>query len=511
MMNAKILNGADLLKEMIAAMHQRLYADSMAEFVRRHAYETPTKLCVADRTESMNYLEFWNRICEKAAALRTLGVAPGDRVLARAEQSGDFLALHFAAHLLGAVFIPAFQNMPQSALLSLAEQLHADQILEDSRLAYEGKWEPSKLPVASDTATILYTTGTTGKSKGIVLTHRAEVAVAQNVYYGTEMTSDTIEIIPMPLSHSYGLRHIFGLLLGGCSVVLCDGVAMADDFFTLMDQYHVNAASLTPAAVNVLRRLSGDRLGEYADRLHYIQLGTASVDSVMKEDLRRLLPRSRLYQYYSSTEAGCACIQNFQRDPEKDNGKADIRRVGLPAVNAHFEIVDEKQRPIRSDSCHWGRIACLGPMNMSGYDGDTELTEQTVCGGYVISGDIGYLDEDGYLCFVGRAGDIINTGGFKVAPQEVEEAAMKCGMLSECACCGEPDDLMGQIAALYAVPKTGMSPDAAAISDSIAENLESYKLPGRIVFLSALPRNALGKVQRNRCREAAEEEENDKR
>ncbi len=507
MTNELFPDGSERLEQMTAAMQQRIYADSMAEFVQRHAGEQPQALCVADPDEAMDYLGFWQRICEKAAALQRRGVRRGDRVLARAAQRGDFLALHFAVHLLGAVFIPVAGDLPRESFTALAEQLHADHILENSHMASPGMWSPDRLPKPSETATILYTTGTTGKSKGIVLTHRAEVAVAQNVFYGTGMEPDTVEIVPMPVSHSYGLRHVFGLLLGGRSAVLCDGVAMAEDFFSLMDRYGVNAVSLTPAAVNVLHRLAGDRLGNYADRLRYLQLGTAGVDTAMKEDLRRLLPNSRLYQYYSSTEAGCACIQDFQRRPaEGGNAAADPRRVGHPAVNAHFEIVDGERRVLRSGPGQWGHIACLGPMNMSGYDGDPELTRCTMAGGYVVSGDIGYLDDCGYLCFVGREGDIINVGGFKVAPQEVEDAAAAGGMLAECACCGEEDAVMGQIPVLYAVLKPGVSPDRTAILSSIAGRLEAYKRPGRIVFLKTLPRNALGKIQRNRCREAAEKE-----
>ena len=510
MNHERFLDGTEQLEKMTLDMRRRQYADCMAGFVRRYACEEPLKLCIADPDEAMNYREFWLLICRKAAALIKQGVRRGDRVLARAAQRGDFLALHFAAHLLGAVFIPAASDMPCAGMEELSKKLHANWVLEDSHITAGEMWKPHGLPKPDETATILYTTGTTGRSKGIILTHQAEVAVAQNVFYGTEMEPDTTEIIPMPISHSYGLRHVFGLLLGGRSVVLCDGVAMAEDFFAMMDRYGVNAASLTPAAVNTLRLLSGDRLHDYAGRLRYLQLGTAGVTAVMKDDLRRLLPFSRLYQYYSSTEAGCACIQNFQLCSKgSGNGAGDPRRVGLPAVNAHFEIVTDDRYPIKSGAGRWGRIACLGPMNMTGYDGDPELTERTLAGGYVISGDIGYLDEDGYLCFVGRAGDIINVGGFKVAPQEVEEAAMASGLLAECACCGEEDAVMGQVPVLYAVPKPGISPEPAVILAATVKRLEVYKQPRRIVFLNKIPRNALGKIQRDQCRKAAGEETHD--
>ena len=254
------LDGAARLEAMCRDMRSRLYADSMAACVRRWAEQTPDRLCVADPDEAMTYGAFWQRVLEKAGALRLRGIGPGDRVLARTVQRGDFLALQFAVHLLGGVFIPAARLRPGL-------------LLQDSRLERAEAYLPPDMPKPGDTATILYTTGTTGQSKGIVLSHRAEVAVAQNVFYGTEMEPDTVELIPMPISHSYGLRHVFGLLLGGRSAVLCDGVTMAGDFFGLMDRWGVNAVSLTPAAVNVLRRVSGDRLGRYADRLRYIRRG----------------------------------------------------------------------------------------------------------------------------------------------------------------------------------------------------------------------------------------------
>ena len=497
MANEGRLDGASRLTEMTRAMRDRLYEDSMAACVRRYADNTPGRLCVADPDEAMTYAEMWRRACGKAGALRARGVGPGDRVLARASQRGDFLALHFAAHLLGAVFMPVSHDMPDAKMNELAKVAGAKLALTDSRME-PVLWAPESMPEPEQLATILYTTGTTGASKGIMLSHRAEVAVAQNVFYGTRMEPDTVELIPMPISHSYGLRHCFGLMLGGRSVVLADGVALAGDLFSLMDRYGVNALSMTPAAVNVLRRMSGDRLGDYAGQIRYLQLGTAGVDAAMKASLRALLPHSRLYQYYSSTEAGCACIQDFSR-------AADSRRVGRPAVNARFEIVDGG-RPIESGPDRWGRIACLGPMNMLGYDGEPALTRQTVSGGYVISGDIGYIDGEGFLCFVGRAGDIINAGGFKVAPEEVEGAAMASGLLAECACCGEPDAILGQVPVLYAVAREGCAPDARAVREAVAERLEGFKVPRDIVYLRALPRNAIGKLQRDRCREAARED-----
>ena len=162
---------------------------------------------------------------------------------------------------------------------------------------------------------------------------------------------------------------------------------------------------------------------------------------------------------------------------------------------------------MESSETNWGYLACFGPMNMMGYFREPELTKQTVIDGYVRSQDIGYLDEEGYLCFVGRAGDVINTGGNKVAPEEVENVAMDFGGIRECACSGVEDPLLGQVPKLYVVPEVGedgtpFSLDLIALARYLANRLETFKLPREICLIRAVPRNYMGKPQRNRCEEA---------
>ena len=165
--------------------------------------------------------------------------------------------------------------------------------------------------------------------------------------------------------------------------------------------------------------------------------------------------------------------------------------------------MDDAGNVIESSEKRWGYLACAGPMNMTGYYGDPELTEKTVIDGFVCSQDIGYIDQDGYLCFVGRAGDVINTGGNKVAPEEVEEAAMFFGNIRECACSGANDPLLGQVPVLYVVPEEPEELfDTSALASFLAKRLEAYKQPRKIVLIRAVPRNYMGKPQRGRCHTA---------
>ena len=193
-------------------------------------------------------------------------------------------------------------------------------------------------PEGEDVAEILFSTGTTGKSKGIVLTHTNDTALAENVICGVSMKPDNVELVPMPLSHSHGLRRTYANLVNGSSVVFADGVTLLKKVFNLMDTYRVTAMDLSPSMLSIIFKLSKDRLGDYAHILDYIQLGSAPLPEEDKVHLSRILPRTRLYNFYGSTEAGCSCLLDFN----SMSGKPGC--IGKPARNARFIVVDKDRR-----------------------------------------------------------------------------------------------------------------------------------------------------------------------
>ena len=146
-------------------------------------------------------------------------------------------------------------------------------IIADADSSYIPSPDEVRFPAGGDVAEILFSTGTTGKSKGIVLTHTNDTALAENVMFGVRMKTDNVEIVPMPLSHSHGLRRTYANLVNGSSVVFADGVTLLKKVFDLMDTYGVTAMDLSPSMLSIIFKLSKDRLGDYADRLDYIQLG----------------------------------------------------------------------------------------------------------------------------------------------------------------------------------------------------------------------------------------------
>lgn len=477
---------------------------SIVEAVAVHALETPEKFCLADGRNEYTYQSYWEHIAGYAQYLKELGIGKGDHVVVRNSQNCATTIAGLAIQLLGAVFVPLEKEVADQRIVEIIETVNAklyvalkksevpcpfEMITEALSHPLEGAvYDPAVFPEKEDIAEILFTTGTTGKSKGIELNHGSVVAVAENVIDGVEMKKDNVELIPVPISHSHGLRRYYSNMLNGSGVVILGSIVFIKVVFNCIEKYNVTSIDLVPAALATIFRLSGDRLGDYKDKLDYVQLGSAPIPDQDKEQLRRLLPNTRLYNFYGSTESGCSCIIDFNKYPEKKNC------IGRPTCNARFLFIGEDGMPIQATKENPGLLASAGGMNMAGYYKEPELTASIMHDGYIRTEDLSYMDEDGMICLLGRKGDVITSGGNKIAPSEVEDAAGKFEGILECACVPVPNELLGQEPKLFVVMKENAVFDQAAIIQFLKGKLENYKVPKLVVEIDQLPRSSNGKI-----------------
>lgn len=427
-----------------------------------------------------------------------------------------YLVLELACWMLGAIFVPVEEDAAPQRVLDIAEETEpvlfvTDREPEEKKLlqisrSYEDMLTGQPLSKAgryslkeSDTAEILYTTGTTGKSKGVELTHLADMALAQNVAEGVKMKEGNVELLPLPLSHAMGLRCVYANYTKGGCVLLVNGVSQVRHIYELVKNYHATGMDLSPTAAAVLMKLSRGRFSEFADQLDFIHLGTAYLNDEVKENLRKTFPGVRLYNVYGSTESGRSCYYEFS--------KSDRRHcIGLPGVNATFMVADEDHHEIHSDKDHMGFIACKGPMNMKGYFKQPELTQSVLKDGYLFTRDEGYIDQDGYVYILGRADDVINFRGIKIAPDEIEEVAMDYPGVKDCACIPKKDSLSGQIPVLV-VDMDEEAYDRKAFMQFLREHVDADKVPAKIVLFHDIPRSFNGKLQRKKLALKLEERE----
>ncbi len=492
------------LKNIVGMLSEDGNMHSVVESIFYHGKHQPDKLCLVDRLGEISYGDYRDKIVAFAARLSECGVKRGERVVVEAEHSIIYLALEAAVQLLGGIFVPVENNCAPAKINVFVKRSGAclaitikpidtevKHLLLEDFAKLQGSHDTgaeSVFPEADAVSEILFSTGTTGKEKGIVITHGADIALAENVIHGVEMEPDNVEIIPSPMNHSHGLRRYYANMVRGGTVILMDDIIDTDKFFSYMDKYNVNSMDIVPAALSIFLRMSGRRLAEYQDSLRYIQLGAAPLSERDQEELCGMLPDTRLYNFYGSTESGCIAIYNFNRPAAKK------KCIGKPAYNANIRMIDEKGKAVPQGSV--GLLSCSGAMNMQGYWQDDDETAKVLHDGTVYNSDEAYIDEDGDIILLGRKGDIINVGGKKVAPDEIEEAAGGMSMVRDCACVPATDPFAGQVPKLFVVRQPESELSEVDIKSYLQGVLEPYKVPRYIEFIEKIPRTFNGKIKR---------------
>ncbi len=487
--------------------------ESIVEAVFSYAELTPDALFAADPRASYTYLQAKNSILHTAAALSHSGINRGNCVLVECTQNAAYCICKLAIELLGAVFVPFDRKISPERLNEIAEETEAVCIAGTSAgqtglpffsiTSINPESEPTEFefsfPHTCERSELLYSTGTTGKAKGIDLTHGNNIALANNVASGVHMESGNVEIVPVSLSHSHGLRTLYANFYNGNSVVIASGVTFLKPFFTLIERWHVISMDLVPSAWRILCEKGGDWLIKYQDQIKYVQLGSAPLTDDDKANLRKYLPKSRLYNFYGSTESGRTCTYDFAAYPEKSNC------IGKPVINAKVLIVDNEHRVLEHSSLEQtGYLAFKGTMNMTGYWKNPELTESVLRDGIFYTKDIGYIDSEGWVFMLGRDDDIINYGGVKINPLDIEEAAMRCPAVADCGCVGHEDPVSGHAPWLFVQLHPDAKMDEDGVSAWLMKNIDRERMPKRVIAIDEIPRTFNGKLLRRSLKEIAD-------
>ena len=481
---------------------------SVVENIANYALTRPDTLALADSNLTLTYAELNDRINALAHTLMSKGIREGDCVTVECNQSVDYIVSEMAIQLIGGIFVPIERNAAFSRIEEIVTDTESKLLIGKApvegididflKISEASAQTPCSFedlhldgyPAGSRESEILFSTGTTGKSKGIVLTNSNNIAIAENIINGVEMKDGNVELIPMPLSHSHGLRTTYANLTMGCTSVFIDGVTLLKKVFNMMDQFKVTSMDLSPSMLSIIFKLSKDRIGDYADTLDYIQLGSAPLSEEDKVHLSRVLPKTRLYNFYGSTEAGRSCCLDFNKSAGK------VGCIGKPSVNARFIVVDDNRNEIKSSRDNLGLLASAGPINMKCYFKEPELTAETMSNGFIYTKDLGFIDDEGYVYMLGRKDDVINYGGIKISPEEIESQVLKSDIVADCACIPVTDALMGQAPKLYVQLESGAEYDQKTFKTFLADVLDANKLPKYIELIDAIPRTSNGKIIR---------------
>ena len=334
----------------------------------------------------------------------------------------------------------------------------------------------------------LYTTGTTGKSKGVVISQKAVIANSENLIAGQGFTHDLVFVIAGSMEHLGCWSKIFPVLMLGATIyIIEEGMKDIDGFFKAFDlpleKYSLPANTkfatfLVPSNIRILLQFASDRLEALADRMDFLETGAAPMPHSDMLTLCKILPNTRLYNTYASTETGIVSTYNY------NDGECIAGCLGHALPHSQFLITPE------------GRIACKGDTLMTGYKDEPELTLTVLHDDTLFTADNGYIDEKGRLHILGRDDDTINTGGFKVAPFEVEEVALSMPDIDDCICISQPHPVLGNALALLVVLRNGAKLDKRAIALHLSKKLKRYQIPLTYKEVDKIQRTFNGKLDR---------------
>jgi len=477
----------------------------------------PQKPAVISGAREISYAELCERVRAIAGAL-TSGPArtlPGEAVLFLTSAKADFIAAYYACLAAGAVAVPVPDGAARATVIDLADASGARTIIADRtilksfapsleearfRLLYadEVRTAPgAPFPAAINAwspAMILFTSGTTAKKKAVLLSHGNVTQATRNINEFVKISEQTREYVAVPLYHSFGLGRVRAVLTAGGTLVLGDGPLNPAAMIQTIERQRCNALSTVPAGLAMFSGKLEPVLRRIGPQIDVIELGSAFMSPQQKEALIEIFPRARVCMHYGLTEASRSTFLEFRSEAHK------LDTVGRAAPNVTVEIRDQEERPCPPGE--QGEIVVRGGHVTAGYFGDEERTRGAFTqDGAFRTGDFGFIDDQGYVHLLGRKDELINKGGIKISPLELEEKLREAYPDLDFCVVGVPDPegLAGEVPVMAYVGATELS--LGDVLSALAQRVERSKLPSAVVKVDSIPRTANGKPMRRVLRE----------
>ena len=468
------------------------------------AKSCPEKAAIICKDEITDYRRLAQLIFTISEYLRSLGVKKGDRIAVQALHDKYCVALYYAIHFIGGILVPLEKNAPEIRIREIVADTKASLIFSNLSVKDENwhiyqevetvcadeknyDYDSLVFPDLNDPCEMVFTTGTTGKSKGVLIAHKNIAWYSYAVAKAIHMKEDNRFFITTPLNHAGGLRRTHLSLANGCALVYMDGLLNLKKYFEYIEKYHVTSLYLPPVAIRLLINSTKDALHKYADQIDFVYSSSSPLPIGDCEALMRLLPNTRLYNAYEASETPGVSVYDYNT--------VNILKNCMGQANPGVElaILDDTGNIIKEAGIE-GQICVKSPMNMLGYYNAPELTKQVMNGEWYVSSDLGVLDENGNIYYNGRKGDVINIGGYKISPIDVEEVALLSGLVKECICIMSRNRQGYPALKLLAVP--GEDFDAKEVISFIANRLEPYKVPKEVEIIEEVHKTFNGKIDR---------------
>ncbi len=513
----------------------------------------------------LTFEELQQRVNRLANSMSALGVGAGDRVATMQVNCNQSIEIYFAAAQLDALYVPLnfraraeeleqMLSIAQPSILFIGErylpllqtgagELPANRIVlldvvpdgrsSEGHLAYhqlqsQGNPEQVHFSEADDdeTTVIMFTAGTTGVPKGVMLTHDSFSSYLLATVTPADPEVEETNLLTVPFYHIAGLQAALAAIYGGRTLAIMRQFEPVE-WLDLAQEQRVNRAMLVPTMLKQL--MDHPRFREYdLSSLNVITYGAAPMPLPVIRQAIEEFPGARFINAFGQTETASTITMLPPEDHILEGTEQEVEKklrrltsIGKPLEDVEVMIVSEEGTPVASGEV--GEIVARGERMMKGYWRQEAATGETLRSGWVYTGDLAYQDEDGYIYLAGRAKDFIKRGGEMIAPDEVEQTLMSHPLVEDAAVIGVSDLEWGEEVRALVVLKTSPAGDPtgdsagapgqaagqdiseaeleAELIEHCRQKLAGYKRPRSVVFISSLPRNAMGKVLKRELRE----------
>ena len=498
----------------------------------------PDRHAIVFDDQRITFGELGERVNRLANGLADIGVGAGDRVAVMQVNCNEHIESYFATAKLDAIFVPInfraraeelsfmlndsgvkaiilgqrYQDMLRQVkpeLTTLEHQITLEAPADDF-VYYEdliaNASDDERFPTADgeDVTIIMFTAGTTGTPKGVMLSHNSFSSYILANVEPVDMDVAEKNILTVPLHHIAGVQAVMAAIYGGRTLVL-QRQFDEEGWMKLVQDEQVNRAMMVPTMLK--RLMDQPSFGSYdLSSLRVITYGAAPMPlEVIKKAIAEF-PNTRFINAFGQTETASTITmlppdahEIREGDPDYDAKLKRLGSIGKPLPDVEVRIVDEDGNDVPLGEN--GEIVARGERLMKGYWNREEATKETLRGGWLYTGDLGYWDDEGYIFLSGRAKDFLKRGGEMIAPEEVEQIIMSHPAVDEAAIIGVPDIEWGERVRAIVVRKPGMELTMEEVVEHCRPRMAGFKRPEDVIFIDELPRNPMGKVLKRVLRE----------
>ena len=520
---------ADVSKGGLAPCSRRVM--NLAHFLRQSAKRYPNEIALVWGERTWTWAQMDARVEAMAAALAARGLGKGDRVLVQAKNSNQFLESMFVCFRLGAVWVPTNFRLTAEEVAYLARASGATAMIcggefpDHARAAmehgikfvisigsshfgddYDGLIAAHRERVASiadverdDPCWFFFTSGTTGRPKAAVLTHGQMGFVVTNHLCDLmpATTHRDASLVVAPLSHGAGIHQLAQVARGVKTVLLGSEKFDAVEAWRLVEQWRISNMFTVPTILNMLAAHPAADTFDHSSLRYVIYAGAPMYREDQKHALKKL--GKVLVQYFGLGEVtGNITVLPADLHEPEDGPHAKIGTCGYARTGMQISIQDDNGRELGAGET--GEICVCGLAVFAGYYDNPEANAKAFRDGWFRTGDLGHMDEEGFLYITGRASDMYISGGSNVYPREIEEKVLAHPAVAEVAIVGVPDRIWGEAGIAVCVLRGGARLNEQELLAWLAPKVARYKLPKRVFFWAELPRSGYGKITKKLIR-----------